>query len=323
MDGKLPVAVIGYGHLGKWHCQKVEQIPEVSLVAIVETSPQQRLLAQSQHPQCQVVEDLWEVMDQFTAALIVTPTSTHFDLLKVLIGQQKHLLCEKPLVSTLVQAQEIARLTTPNFILQVGHSERCHQVWNILHSDFLDFLRPPYTVKINRYAPFKGRATDVDVVSDLMIHDLDLLAFVLGQKVSKIQAYGHKSRTNEYDHVTAVCQLHNQCAAILTAGRNHVEEVRTFEIVNQHGTLLVDLLAQRISWTLPSSVNQHYVQQQSYLRQDHLLMEQQYFYQSILHQRPVFVGVDDGVVSIAQVEAVLHALQPINNAASVAIGQHE
>ncbi len=308
MGDRLPVAVIGYGHLGKWHCQKVEQNGAAKLVAIVETNQQQQLLAKSQHPSCPVVSDLWAVMDQFTAALVVTPTSTHYELLKILIGQQKHIFCEKPLVSSLAQAQEIQQLAPSNLVLQVGHSERCHQVWDILRRDFSAFLLPPYTVKINRYAPFKGRATDVDVVSDLMIHDLDLLAFLLGQSANNIQAYGYKNRTTKYDHVTAVCQLKNQCQGILTAGRNHVEEVRTFEIINQQGTLFVDLMANKFFWTVPDSSDQQYVQSQGYLKQDHLLIEQQHFFQSILEQRSPFVSVEDGLLSIAQVEAVLTAL---------------
>jgi predicted dehydrogenase len=164
MGNKVKVAVVGHGHLGRWHTQKADQLEDSELVAIVEPYNQEEI--RKQYPHVKVVNQLKDVIDEIDAAVIVTPTSTHFELTKYCLEHKKHVFCEKPLCSTYEEAQALGEFTS-GLKLQVGHSERCHQVWESV-SPLIDKIEGKKTLKINRFAPFKGRATDVDVVQDLM-----------------------------------------------------------------------------------------------------------------------------------------------------------
>jgi len=173
---KVKIAVIGYGHLGKWHCQKVEAHSDVAeFVAIVEKFPAGQEAARVNHPNVKVVNDIKEVITEIDAAFIVTPTSTHFELVQYLLENKKHVFCEKPVCSNDSEGCKLQQLGHgKDLVIQVGHSERFHEAWDKLKDKF-SRLTPPYTIRINRFAPFKGRAVDVDVVEDLAIHDLDLI----------------------------------------------------------------------------------------------------------------------------------------------------
>ena len=102
---KIKVAVLGYGHLGKWHCQKADGLEQSELVAIVEPFEANAKVAKENHPNAKVVSDIKDVMDEVDAAVIVTPTSTHFELTKYLLENNKHVFCEKPLCSTFEEVQ--------------------------------------------------------------------------------------------------------------------------------------------------------------------------------------------------------------------------
>src|SRR5690606_27312243 len=118
---------------------------------------------------------------------IVTPTSTHFELCDYLVKQGKHVFCEKPLCAFYDEVLKLETVLKEDKVLQVGHSERCHKAWEVLKEEFSE-ISAPWALKINRVAAFKGRATDVDVVQDLMIHDIDLLLFLMKKKPISVKA---------------------------------------------------------------------------------------------------------------------------------------
>jgi predicted dehydrogenase len=244
---KLKIAVIGYGHLGKWHCQKAESFPHISeLKYIVEKFESNIELAKKNHPNATVVRDLNECIDDIDAAFVVTPTSFHFEIVKQLLLKNKHVFCEKPLTEKKSEAKELKQiLGTKNLVLQVGHSERFHNAWQ-MKENYLDYFKAPAHITLKRVAPFKGRATDVDVVSDLMIHDLDLLVFLFKEIPVSVDAVGYKMRTNKYDYMSANFKFSSGHRATITVGRNQTKEVRELEISNTTGTLLVDLMKNEI-----------------------------------------------------------------------------
>lgn len=307
---KVRVAVLGYGHLGKWHCQKVEASKEhAEFIAIVEKFPAAQEAAKANHPQVKIVSDIKEVLDQIDAAFIVTPTSTHFELVKFLLENNKHVFCEKPLCSSDAEAIELQKIAkNSKLVLQVGHSERFHEAWekikNTLHS-----LPTPFTVKINRVAPFKGRATDVDVVQDLGIHDLDLILFLFKQKPIELSARGFKIRTNKWDHVDLHLKLEHGCEAHITVGRNAVKEIRELEVVSQNGMLMIDLFANKIIEATSSKYEDGtFVKEEAYSKRDHLLLEHQNFYQSVLNETPAIIGLKDGKNAVHLVDSALKAI---------------
>ena len=144
---KVNVAVIGYGHLGKWHTQKAAGLENSNLVAIVE--PFNKEAAQADYPDVKIVDRINDVIDEIDAAIIVTPTSTHFELTKTLLENNKHVFCEKPLCSTHEQTKELEKYLGDR-VLQVGHSERCHQAWEKLKDKFKS-ISGKKTIKITRY----------------------------------------------------------------------------------------------------------------------------------------------------------------------------
>ena len=308
---KVRVAVLGYGHLGKWHCQKVVAHEAVAeFVAIVEKFPAGQDLARMNHPKVKVVSDIQEVIHEIDAAFIVTPTSTHFELVKYLIENNKHVFCEKPLCSDDQESQELRKIANgKNLIIQIGHSERFHEAWDQLRERF-QRLNPPYSVRINRVAPFKGRATDVDVVQDLAIHDLDLLSFLFKQKPKMISATGHKIRTQKWDHVAIHVLMENKCEASIVVGRNAVKEVRDLEVTSKDGMILVDLFTNKIYEASSSNFNDgSFVKEILYTKRDHLLLEHEHFYSSILHHKPSVINLKDGLNAVHLVDCTLNSLE--------------
>lgn len=306
---KTKVGVIGYGHLGRWHTQKADSLENCELVAIVEPSTENVKKAQEAYPNVKVVQKLDEVINEIDAAVVVTPTSFHFDVVKTLLENKKHIFCEKPLCSNSEETKSLEKLVDENLTLQVGHSERCHEAWEIL-SPKLREVKGPSTVKIDRYAPFKGRATDVDVVQDLMIHDIDLILFTLQKRPVSLSAVGHKIRTDKWDHVTCTMNFEDGSCAIVTSGRNHVQEVRAFELMHDGGCFYVDLFANTISEATSSEFEDgSFVKSSSYEKRDHLLIEQTNFYNAILGKEKPMVNFSDGAIAVYLVEKVLESLE--------------
>jgi predicted dehydrogenase len=311
---KVRVAVLGYGHLGKWHCQKVEAHSDIAeFVAIVEKFPAGQEAAKANHPKVKVVSDIKEVINDIDAAFIVTPTSTHFELVSYLLEQKKHVFCEKPVCSNDAEGMKLKEIAaTKNVVIQVGHSERFHEAWEKLRDTFQN-LPTPYTVRINRVAPFKGRATDVDVVQDLAIHDLDLVLYLFKQKPKSISATGHKIRTTKWDHASISLKLDDQCEALITVGRNATKEVRDLEVISKNGMISVDLFSNKFYIATDSKFEDGtFVKEDSYNKRDHLLLEHKNFYQSVLEKSSSIVNLRDGLNAVHLVDCTLKALETKN-----------
>lgn len=308
---KVRVAVLGYGHLGKWHCQKVEAHKDVAeFVAIVEKFPAGQEAAKAAHPGVKIVNDIKDVINDIDAAFVVTPTSTHFDLVKYLLENNKHVFCEKPVCSNDAEAAKLKEIATgKNVVLQVGHSERFHEAWEKLREKFQS-LPTPYSIRINRYAPFKGRATDVDVVQDLGIHDLDLLMYLFKSKPVAVSAHGYKIRTDKWDHASIDVQMENDCVAHVVVGRNATKEVRDLEVVSRDGSILVDLFANKFSVAVSGKYDDGtFVKEEAYGKRDHLLLEHKHFYESVQSGKPAIVHLKDGMNAVHLVDCALRSME--------------
>lgn len=308
---KVRVAVLGYGHLGKWHCQKVEANADVAhFVAIVEKFPAGQESAKANHPNVKIVSDIKDVINDIDAAFVVTPTSTHFELVKFLLENNKHVFCEKPVCSNDEEASNLREIAaSKNVVIQVGHSERFHEAWEKLREKF-QRLTSPFTVRINRYAPFKGRATDVDVVQDLAIHDLDLLLYLFKPRPLFISAQGLKIRTNKWDHGNIHVEMENGSQAFVVVGRNATKEVRELEVVSKDGTVTVDLFTNKISEATGSTFpDGTFVKDEPYNKRDHLLLEHKHFYDSVLHKKPAVINQKDGFNAVHLVDCCLASME--------------
>lgn len=308
---KVRVAVLGYGHLGKWHCDKAAAHSDVAeFVAIVEKFPTGQEAARAKHPDVKVVSDIDEVINDIDAAVIVTPTSTHFELVSKLLKSGKHVFCEKPLCSNDQEALKLREIVANSqLVLQVGHSERFHQAWEMLKEDFSK-LKAPYTVKINRFAAFKGRATDVDVIQDLGIHDLDLVNFLFPHKVKSIKTQaGYKIRTSNWDHALIDLKLEGGSRVYITVGRNGVKEVRDLEVMSADGCIYVDLFNNKVMLGTSSQYEDGtFVKEIDYPKRDHLMLEHSHFYDSILNNKKAVVTLEDGLRAVHLVDCALKSL---------------
>jgi predicted dehydrogenase len=307
MKFSTKVAVIGFGHLGKWHTEKAHGL--ANLVAIVEKGPENQAKAKKLYPECKVVDDIHDVVDEIDAAIIVTPTSTHYDLLKFLMEKQKHIFCEKPLCSNDKEAA-LLKDAHKNFkgICQVGHSERFHASWEIIEK-YQKYLQEPCFIRMNRFAPFKGRATDVDVVQDLMIHDLDLLGYLFNEKPISVKSTGYKIRTQNWDYVCSQFSFKSERQAFLVASRNHVKEVRDLEVFSDVGCLFVDLFRNQMHIASQYETSSgEFIETLDYNKRDHLLIEQEHFYQSIEKKEQAIVTFEDGLLAVHLISKVLESL---------------
>ncbi len=142
-----------------------------------------------------------------------------------------------------------------------------------------------------------------------MIHDLDLAMFLLNRKATKVKAYGHKIRTDKNDQVNAVVDFEDGSVAMIASGRNHAREARTLEITHDNGCIFVDLFHNKIYRATDGQYEDGtYVKESDYEKRDHLLIEQERFYDSILNSAPPMVGYEDGVKAVELVQAALDSL---------------
>lgn len=312
--GNIRVAVIGHGHLGKWHCDKVEASETAVLSYIVEPVELNQKIAEEAHPEAKIVSTLDECIDDIDAGIVVTPTVYHYAIVQQLLDAKKHLFCEKPLCSTDEQVEELRKSLDKNLVFQVGHSERFHQLWEKKQL-FVPYLEGCHA-EINRYAPFKGRATDVDVVQDLMIHDIDLLYCLLGEYPTKVLSIGHKIRTDNWDSVVSMFHFSNGKTATINVGRNHCVEKREISLVNNQGTCHIDLMKEVVTCSVDEGME---LEVHEFDRRDHLLIEHQHFYKSIEFSQPPVVTFQEGADAVRIVNAVLNSLSPENRGQFISI----
>lgn len=306
----INVVVFGMGHLGRWHVDKVMAIDCADLVAVVDPSLEaQRKLDDKKIdvPHISSPEECFQNIE-FDAAIVAAPTSLHFDLCEQLLLLGKHVFCEKPMTSTHEEALELERVAKEKgLIFQVGHSERYHSIWEEVKKKSNFFEGSP-NFQLQRRAPFKGRATDVDVVQDLMIHDLDLLLYLVSEKPKRIKANGLKIRTSKWDFVRAFLEYENGAHATITVDRNYTQEVREFEVMNEEGALYVDLFS-RVMKVAHKDETETFVRETPYEGRDHLLEEQKLFYGAIEKRNAPVVTATEGRLAVYYVTKVLEALE--------------
>jgi len=242
MDTAKPVrvAVVGAGYLGRFHAQKYADLDGAELVAVVDRIPE-RARAVAGECGCEAATDVAEVLDRIDAASVVVPTSLHHEVARPLLLGGKHVLLEKPIAPTLAEAEDlVAAAAEGGAVLQIGHLERFNPAIVTLKSH----TRRPLFVEAHRLSRFTGRATDVDIVVDLMIHDIDILLDLVGEPVVAVQAVGAPVLTGRVDIANARIEFAGGCTANLTASRVSSHDMRRFRLFQPGGFLSADCAAQ-------------------------------------------------------------------------------
>ncbi len=233
---KLRAAVIGTGYLGRFHAQKYAAMPNVELVAVVDTDLS-RARDVATETGTQAFTDLKEVLGKIEAASVVVPNIYHFDVARPLLEAGIHVMLEKPLTNTLAQADELIQLAADRkVVLQAGHLERFNPAVMFL----LDRVEKPLFIEAHRLGGFKNRAMDVDVVLDLMIHDIDIVLTMVKSPVTEIRAAGYRVLTPNIDIANARLQFASGCVANLTASRVSMKEMRKIRVFQEGAYLSAD-----------------------------------------------------------------------------------
>lgn len=235
---KIKLGVIGVGHLGRFHVQNYKAIAGVELVGIYDIDIERAQQVANEF-QTTAYDNLNGLIAQIEAASIVVSTTNHFDIASVCLNQGIHCLVEKPITSTLEQADKLIELADKqDLILQVGHIERFNPAIVALS----DFELKPIFIESHRLASFNPRGTDVAVILDLMIHDIDIILHLVKQPVTKIDASGVAVVTDEVDIANARLGFANGCVANITASRISQKKMRKMRLFQRNAYIGIDFL---------------------------------------------------------------------------------
>ncbi|MCL2458033.1 MAG: Gfo/Idh/MocA family oxidoreductase [Desulfobulbus sp.] len=232
----IKVGVVGVGYLGRFHAQKYAAMPDVHLVGVADADPER---AGQVADECatQPYTDYHGLLDQVDAVSIVVPTSLHHEVAKACLLQQVDVMVEKPITTTLTEADDLIRVARDQQrILQVGHLER----FNPAVLAMQPLLTHPLFIEAHRISVFKERGTDVDVVLDLMIHDIDIVLSIVKSPIVSILTAGAPVITHLTDIANARLIFANGCTANITVSRISMETMRRMRIFQPGQYLSID-----------------------------------------------------------------------------------
>ena len=305
----LRIGVIGVGHLGQHHARICSDLPHTTLMAVVDLDkPRGELIAKRYH--VPFYEHLDNLLPQVDAVSVAVPTSVHFPVVKICLEAGIHVLVEKPITSTTEEGHELVRLAREKgVVLQVGHIERFNPVVDVARS----FIDKPGFLECHRLSPFQPRGTDVDVVLDLMIHDLDMvLSFNLGE-VQRVEAVGMPVFTDNIDIANARIAFSQGCVANLTASRVSTGRLRKLRVFQSDCYLSVDYQAREamIHQRVANPGHESAIRTQ-YLRgedDEPLRRELVSFVDAVRNGTPSLVPGEEGVASLELAHRVLEVIR--------------
>ncbi|MBS1754440.1 MAG: Gfo/Idh/MocA family oxidoreductase [Ferruginibacter sp.] len=237
----LKIGVIGAGHLGKFHLNNWAQIDDVKLIGFADTDDAnaEQVAQKYQLPR---FENIQELIDACDAVDIVAPTSFHFELCEQAIKKGKHVFVEKPLANTMDEAKTLVKLAREaNIKFQVGHVERFNPAYLALKNQVLQ----PMFIEVHRLAQFNPRGTDVSVILDLMIHDIDIILSLVKSNVNHISANGVAVMSDTPDIANVRIEFDNGCVANLTSSRISMKKMRKMRLFQKDAYIGIDFLEKK------------------------------------------------------------------------------
>ncbi|HET6880800.1 MAG TPA: Gfo/Idh/MocA family oxidoreductase [Pirellulales bacterium] len=245
----MRVAVVGVGHLGRIHARILSKLEGVTLAAVVDPLESNRQEAAANYGATAHLHHR-ELIGKVDAAVVATPTRFHCQVARELLAAGIHLLVEKPLAASTSQAAELVELARRNgAVLQVGHVERFNPAFTAAQP----YLREPKYIEAVRRSGFSFRSTDIGVVLDLMIHDIDLVLSLVASPLRRVDALGVALFGRHEDVVNARLTFENGCVAALSASRASHTAARTMHLWSCHGMTALDLAARTVDLVRPSA----------------------------------------------------------------------
>ena len=250
---KLRVGVVGTGYLGKFHAEKYARMDDVDLVGIVDINKSQAEKIAKKYS-VKAYTNHKDILDKVDAVSIVVPTPAHFKVSRDFLKHNVDVLIEKPMTTTIEEADELIRFAESNgLIIQVGHLERFNPAVIALR----DYLNKPMFIESHRLSTYKKRATDVSVVLDLMIHDIDIISNFVRSKIKSIHAAGIPVISGHVDIANARLEFENGCVVNVTASRISTRDERKIRLFQRDAYISVDFANREIAVIKQSNKNEN------------------------------------------------------------------
>jgi predicted dehydrogenase len=305
----IRTATIGVGHFGRYHAQKYAADGASELVAVCDADP-----ARAEQVAAELgtrgVSDYRALLGEVDAVSIVVPTHAHHEIAKAFLDEGVHVLVEKPIASTLEQADDlIESARRRNVVLQVGHLERFSSARQAMDA----VVRRPLYIEANRISPFRLRGTDVSIVLDLMIHDIDLVLSLVDAPVTSVDAVGAPVVSTLDDIASCRIRFANGCVANITASRISLKNERKMRIFQPNAYLSVDFLTQKLLVARKSVGDEGMpnisVDEQTLVEGDSLQRQIEAFLAAVRGERPPLVSGEAGRLALETAMRIRDSLE--------------
>jgi len=327
----LKIGVLGAGHLGKIHIKCLQELSDLFQIVGFYDIDKEKSKEVEEHYKIKSYESAEELMDKVDVVDIVTPTVTHFEIASKAIRKFKHVFIEKPVVTTLQEAEELIDLSKEAGVkIQVGHVERFNPAFLAASS----FIKRPVFIESHRLSPFSPRGTDVPVVLDLMIHDLDIVLHLVRSQVRRISAVGVSILSSTPDIANARLEFDNGTVANLTASRISLKKMRKMRLFQNEAYISVDFLEKKaeivrmLDMYDPSQIDKDrgfIIEMDTSEKKVPILIEQlkvedlnaiktelMYFYRSIVFEEEPPVTILDGYKALKIAHEIMDVIQHNN-----------
>lgn len=288
----LRAGVIGVGHLGSFHAAKYTSLPDVDLIAVTDTN-QVRAEQVAIDNKTSACNDYRELLNQLDLVSIAVPTEHHYQIARDFLDAGVHVLLEKPITSTLPEAEELINLAQQHhLVFQIGHLERFNPAFQAVMSRQIN----PSFIESHRLAPYNDRGTDVDVILDLMIHDIDIILSVVKSPLMEIRASGMPLLSNAVDIANARLEFTNGCVANVTASRISNKHMRKMRIFQRNNYFSIDFHTRQLAlhYAGESDGPLISIEEQTFSKGDPLLEEIRAFVHAIRTNTAPVVTAADG-----------------------------
>jgi len=254
----LRIGVIGAGHFGKYHLQALKSLPEVELMGFFDIDP---MVQQSVSSDFKVksYNSYDELLSDVDIVDIVTPTISHYECALEAIRHQKHVFIEKPVTHNVETAEHLIKMADEAGVkVQVGHIERFNPAFLAVEP----YINKPMYIEAHRLQPFTQRSLDISVVLNLMIHDLDIILYIVKSNIKRISANGAVVATQSADVASARIEFENGCVAHITSSRISIDNMRTIKLFQKDNCITIDFLNKKaeIIWAKQQPTTQDHLE---------------------------------------------------------------
>lgn len=297
---KVKVGIIGVGYLGTQHARILSYLEEAELIGVADIDFKKAMVIGNRHG-VKYYENFENMLDEIDAGIVATPTSEHFAISMTLLKKGKSVLVEKPITETVKQAENLVSAADKNgLILQIGHLERFNPAVEALEN----LISEPKFIEVQRLGSFSARSLDIDVVLDLMIHDLDIIMALIKDEVKVIRSSGIHVLSDKIDIANARLEFASGCIATLTASRVHQGKVRKLRIFEPTSYYSIDYIDQEVK-VFPLNGRQTDIKTLKIKKEEPLKKELQNFFRCIIDGKKRKVTGEEGLRALRLAYSVL------------------